>query len=236
MVTKSNVIGFLGGLNIPLINKFLAGYQQGAAYINKSIKVLYQYSPDPNNPWGDVAGGKQVANTEISQGADVVYAAAGGTGLGVINAANESTTAGKPVYAIGVDSDQDYIAPGVVLTSMVKRVDTAVYDLIETSINDTLTTKYMGQWTQLGLKENGVAISNMTYTTAIKNGDFSNGNFTTQTRWNIVQNIRNKIINGTISVSEFPTTTTAASPGFELPIFFLAIAAIPIIRKKTKNN
>ena len=237
MTTKTNTVGFLGGLDIPLINKFLAGYQQGVHYINSSIKVVYQYAPDPSNPWGDTAGGKQVANTEINQGADVIYAAAGGTGLGVFDAANESTANGKPVYAIGVDSDQDYIQPGIVLASMVKRVDTAVYNLIETTINDTLSTRYLGKAVALGLKENGVAISNMTYTQTIANGVFNNGNFTaSQTRWQIVQELRQEIINGSISVSEIPTRTTAAnSPGFEAYFVFLGLIAIPIIRKKLRK-
>jgi basic membrane protein A len=237
MTTKSNIIGFLGGLDIPLINKFRAGYEQGAKYVNSSITVLAQYAPDPSNPWGDTAGGKQVANSFINQGADVIYAAAGGTGLGVFDAANESTTSGKPVYAIGVDSDQDYIQPGIVLTSMVKRVDTAVYNLITTTIDGTLSTNYLGKAVALGLKENGVAISNMTYTQTIANDKFTNGKFTADnTRWQIVQDLRTAIINGTIVVSPLvATTSTSSTPGFEASFIFLGLIAIPIIRKKLRK-
>ena len=246
MTTKSNVIGFLGGLDIPLINKFRSGYEQGAHYVNSSIQVLAQYAPDPSNPWGDTAGGKQVANTEISQGADVIYAAAGGTGLGVFDAANETTqSTGKKVYAIGVDSDQDYIQPGIVLCSMVKRVDTAVYNLITTTIDGTIGTQYLGKAVALGLAQNGVAISNMTYTQSIAQGTFSNGKFTTsQTRWQIVQSLRTAIINGTISVSPTIPTTPATSsgssdtstPGFEFPFVFIAIAVIPILNRKLRKK
>lgn len=249
MTTKSNVLGFLGGLDIPLINKFRSGYEQGARYINPNITVISQYSPDANIPWTDPTGGKQVANTEISQGADIIYAAAGGTGLGVFDAANESRSTGKLVYAIGVDSDQDYIQPGIVLTSMVKRVDTAVYNLIETTINGTISSTYMGKAVALGLKQNGVGISNMTYTSFIKNSDCTGST----TRGDVIQTLRQDIIGGSIVVDPLvktsgfntvahacsvaaptaaPSSASISLPGFEfIPLFGIFIV-IPIIRKK----
>jgi basic membrane protein A len=117
MTTNTSKLGFLGGLDIYLINKFRAGYEQGVEYIDDTINVTAVYSPDPTNPWGDIAGGKQVATTLYSQGIDIVYAAAGGTGLGVMEAADETDDA----LAIGVDSDQDYLYPGKILCSMLKK-------------------------------------------------------------------------------------------------------------------
>ena len=94
--------------------------------INPNITVTYVYSPDPTNPWGDIAGGKSVGQTLFAAGNDIVYAAAGGTGIGVMQAANET----DDVYAIGVDSDQDYIVEGKVLCSMLKLLETAVFTTI----------------------------------------------------------------------------------------------------------
>ena len=259
MVSRTGTIGFLGGLDIPLINKFRYGYEQGAQYINPNITVLAQYAPDANNPWGDVAGGKQVANTQISNHADVIYAAAGGTGLGVFDAANESRQNGNLVYGIGVDSDQDYLAPGIVLTSMVKRVDTAVFNLINTTIDGTVGSKYLGNAVALGLAQNGVAMSDMTYTSFIKNSNCT----ATTTRGDVETALRQQIIAGTISVSPdssftpntvahactvtAPTappvtssgatsSTSSVAPGFELLPLFAFIIAIPIVRKYKKQN
>ncbi len=255
MTSNTSTIGFLGGLNIPLINKFRSGYEQGAYYINPNIKVISQYSPDANNPWGDVAGGKQVANTEISQGADVIYAAAGGTGLGVFDAANESRAAGNLVYAIGVDSNQDYIQPGIVLTSMVKRVDTAVYNLIEATIDGSLNTNYLGKWQQLGLAQNGVSMTDMSYTSWVNNSICTG----TTTRGQVVDNLKKDIIDGKITVNPLlmstaslkgnftvshactnpapaPPTSTSSAPGFEYSAVFGLLLAVPIIRKKMKKN
>lgn len=254
MTSQTGTIGFLGGLDIPLINKFRSGYEQGAHYINPNVTVISQYAPDPSNPWGDVSGGKQVANTEISQGADVIYAAAGGTGLGVFDAANESRAAGKLVYAIGVDSNQDYIQPGIVLTSMVKRVDTAVYNLIEATIGGTLVSNYMGQWQQLGLAQNGVSMTDMVYTSWVNNSICSG----TTTRGQVVDTLKQDIIDGKITVDPLlmsstdlagnftvshacslaapaPPKTTSA-PGFEYSAVFGLLLAVPIIRKKMKKN
>ncbi len=122
MTTQTGKIGFLGGMNIWLINKFLAGYQQGTHFINNSIKIASRYSPNLDNPWGDIDSGKIIGEKLLSEGNDIIYTAAGGTGQGVIQAVSETTG----VYAIGVDSDQDYLAQGKVLTSMLKKVNLAV--------------------------------------------------------------------------------------------------------------
>jgi basic membrane protein A len=206
MVTATDKIGFLGGLDIYLINKFRAGYEQGAKYINPDIKITSVYSPDPTNPWGDIPGGKETGQNLYSQGNDVVYAAAGGTGIGVMQAANETAD----VYAIGVDSDQDYLAKGKVLCSMLKLVETAVFTSIDGKMQDTWTATHK----ELGLKEDGVGISPMNFTQSIKNGNFElNG--TTKTRWEWIQDIKAKIISGEIVVSDTPEPDVTPVPGFE---------------------
>jgi len=229
MTTESDKIGFLGGMEIFLIDKFLAGYQQGAKYINPDIEITSVYSPDPTNPWGDIAGGKSIAETMINNGNDVIYAAAGGTGIGVIQAANET----EDVYAIGVDSDQDYMAEGSVLCSMLKKVETATFESIKAIIDGSWDTDWAGEHTELGLEEGGVGISEMTFTETIKNGNFElNG--TTKTRWEWITDISNKIVAGTIVVGDTPEKTPAATPGFEswaiLPV--LGFVAIIVLRKR----
>ena len=151
-ITPSKVIGVIGGVKAVGIDKFLVGYAQGARDIDPSVKVLVNYS----NGFGDPAKGKQLADAMFSQGANVVYQVAGGTGTGVIQAAQSANK-----YAIGVDSDQDAIAPGHVLTSMIKRTDFAVYD----SINRLACGKLKGGETiNLGLKEGAVGLSQMKFT------------------------------------------------------------------------
>lgn len=131
---------------------FLYGYLQGACAVNPDIDVLFSYS----NNFGDPAIGRELALAMHEQGADVVFQVAGGTGEGVIDAARD-----EDFFAIGVDSDQDYLAPGYVLTSMLKRVDVAVYDVIDRLVNGALEG---GAVAQYGLDVDGVGISEMTYT------------------------------------------------------------------------
>jgi basic membrane protein A and related proteins len=124
-VSKTKKIGFVGGMDIPLIKKFEAGYVAGAKTANPSVEVLpAKYTAS----WDDVSLGKAAAKVLFNGGADIVYHAAGRCGIGVIDAAGE---AGEGKYAIGVDSDQDWVKPGHVLTSMVKQVDLAVYETIK---------------------------------------------------------------------------------------------------------
>jgi basic membrane protein A len=148
-------IGAIGGIKSPGIDKFLVGYMQGARDINPKIDVKIAYS----NNFGDPAIGHQMAKAMFDQGASIVYQVAGGTGIGVIQAAKETGH-----YAIGVDTDQDGMAEGNVLTSMIKRTDLAV----ETVIKDYAAGKFPGgQTVTLGLAENGVGLSPMTYTKAL---------------------------------------------------------------------
>lgn len=134
LVTKSGRIGFVGGMKIPLIEKFEAGYTAGAKYANPTITVLpAKYT----GSWDDTSKGKAAANFLYSDGADIVYHAAGRCGLGVFAAAKEANGSGAVTkFAIGVDSDQDDQEKGIVLTSMVKRVDEAVYQTIKDAVEN----------------------------------------------------------------------------------------------------
>jgi basic membrane protein A len=121
--SKTATVGFVGGMDIPLIRKFECGYEQGAKYANPDITVLQNMTGSTPNAFSDPAKGSELAKSQFSKGADVIYAAAGGTGLGVYQAAAD---AGK--FAIGVDSNQNHLQPGTMLTSMVKRVGLAALD------------------------------------------------------------------------------------------------------------
>ncbi|HEY0883242.1 MAG TPA: BMP family ABC transporter substrate-binding protein, partial [Archangium sp.] len=116
-------LGFVGGMEIPLIKKFEAGFRAGVTTTNPKATVLIQYTGSFDN----VAAGKQAAADLIAKGCEVLFHAAGSDGNGVIQAVKEARAAGKSVFAIGVDSDQSHLAPDAVLTSMVKRVDLAVW-------------------------------------------------------------------------------------------------------------
>ncbi len=227
MVSENGDIGFLGGLDIPLINKFLAGYRQGARYINPDIVVRHGYSPNPANPWGDLDGGKAFAENFIELGSDVVYAAAGGTGLGVMTAAKEASTEDHTIYAIGVDSNQDHIEEGYVLTSMIKRVDVAVYDQIEAIVGGT----WVNGLTVLDLAAEGVGITDMEFTQDEANAEYEDG-----TRMDMIDDITADIIDGTIVVNDTLDADFITSPESGLPLsivyFVIPLLAIPIIRRR----
>jgi basic membrane protein A len=142
MASKTGKVGFVGGMDIPLIRKFQCGYEQGAKYVNPKVEVSANMTGTTPAAWGDPARGGELAKAQFAKGVDVVFAAAGGTGVGVYQAAKDS---GK--LAIGVDSNQNHLHPGTMLTSMVKRVDVAVFN------------SFMGAKpgvSSLGLKEGGV--------------------------------------------------------------------------------
>ena len=124
IASKTGKVGFVGGMDIPLIRKFQCGYEQGARYANPKVQVSGNMTGTTPSAWNDPARGAELAKAQFASGVDVVFAAAGGTGIGVYQAAKDS---GK--LAIGVDSNQNHIQPGTMLTSMVKRVDVAVYNL-----------------------------------------------------------------------------------------------------------
>ncbi|MBN1503916.1 MAG: BMP family ABC transporter substrate-binding protein [Candidatus Eisenbacteria bacterium] len=145
--SKTGKLGFVGGMKIPLIKKFEAGYVAGATYVRPDVKVLVSYAGVTDNAFKNPSKGKELALTQYSKGADVIFHASGSTGLGVFEAARER---GK--LAIGVDSDQYAEAPGYILTSMIKDVDVAVLETIRAAMNGT----FEGGVRTLGLKEGGI--------------------------------------------------------------------------------
>ncbi|MDX1342385.1 MAG: BMP family ABC transporter substrate-binding protein [Reinekea sp.] len=122
MASESDKVGFVGGMDIPLIRKFACGYEQGAKYVNADAEVFQNMTGSTPAAFNDPARGSELAKSQIAKGADVLFAAAGGTGIGVYQAAKDE---GK--LAIGVDSNQNFLQPGTMLTSMVKRVGVAAY-------------------------------------------------------------------------------------------------------------
>ena len=120
--SESGTVGFIGGMDIPLIRKFACGYAQGVKAVNPDANVIANMTGTTPAAWNDPVKGSELTKAQISQGADVVYAAAGGTGVGVLQ-----TAADEDILSIGVDSNQNYLHPGKVLTSMMKRVDNAVF-------------------------------------------------------------------------------------------------------------
>jgi basic membrane protein A len=143
MASKTGKVGFVGGMDIPLIRKFQCGYEQGAKYANPKAEVFANMTGTTPAAWNDPARGAELAKAQFAKGADVVFAAAGGTGTGVYQAAKDG---GK--LAIGVDSNQNHLHPGTMLTSMVKRVDVAVFNAFK--------GVQPGKVTVLGLQEGGV--------------------------------------------------------------------------------
>jgi basic membrane protein A len=123
LASKTGTVGFIGGMDIPLIRKFGCGYAQGVKAVNADATVILNMTGTTPAAWNDPVKGAELANAQKSQGADVIYAAAGGTGVGVLQAAADAG-----ILSIGVDSNQNYLHPGKVLTSMLKRVDNAVYE------------------------------------------------------------------------------------------------------------
>ncbi len=147
MASKTNTVGFVGGMDIPLIRKFECGYAQGVKSVNADATVLQNMTGTTGAAWNDPVKGGELAKGQIEQGADVIFQAAGGTGRGVMQAAADAG-----IYSIGVDADQNYMFPGSVLTSMVKRVDVAVYNAMMDENNGTFTPGIQA----LGLAEGGV--------------------------------------------------------------------------------
>lgn len=187
--SKTGNIGFVGGVNVPLIQKFQAGYVAGAQAVNKDIKVQVKYLTEPPDfsGFGDPAKGKTAAAGMFENGADVVYHAAGGSGSGVFEAAK---AAGG--LAIGVDSDQYLTAPAelkdVIITSMLKRVDVAVYNEIKSVVDGSPLTGV----NTFGLEQDGVG--------------YSKSNPAVQPYEAKTDELRQQIIDGTITVPETPAS------------------------------
>lgn len=149
-MTKTNQVGFMGGMDSPVVNRFEYGYKYGVNESNKDAQIRTQYA----GTFGDAAKGKSIANQMYSGGADIILSAAGGTGLGAIESAKEQNK-----YAIGVDMDQSKLAPDNVLTSALKKVDVGVYD----TVKDFVDGKLKGGETKVyGLEQDGVGIPETT--------------------------------------------------------------------------
>jgi basic membrane protein A and related proteins len=148
MASKSGKVGFVGGMDIPLIHKFACGYVQGVKAANPNATVFQNMTGDTGAAWNDPVKGGEITKGQMAQGADVIYAAAGATGLGVLQAAADGGA-----LSIGVDANQDYLHPGKVLTSMMKRVDVAVYNAMKSGKDGTFKPGIQA----LGLAESGVS-------------------------------------------------------------------------------
>ncbi|WP_340116487.1 BMP family ABC transporter substrate-binding protein [Pelagibius sp. 7325] len=157
MASKSKVIGFVGGMDIPIIRKFACGYVLGARSVDRRVKVLVNMTGATPAAWTDPSRGAELARSQIERGADVIIQAAGGTGIGVLQAAADAK-----VLGIGTDSNQNGLHPGRVLTSMRKRIDVAVYD--------NFTAARDGEW-QPGVKVLGLAEGGLDWVLDDDNGD-----------------------------------------------------------------
>lgn len=154
--SKTGVLGFLGGMDIPLIHRFQKGYEEGAKAVNPKAVIIPNYVGVTDGAWNNPGKGKELALAQIEKGADVIFTAAGNSGLGAFDAVeqygkNANGEANK--FVIGVDSNQNAVKPGYVLTSMVKRVDNAVYDVVK----EVLSGKFEGGFHVFGLDKDGVA-------------------------------------------------------------------------------
>ena len=147
MKSGTGKVGFVGGMDIPLIRKFACGYEQGAKHVSGDTEVVQNMTGTTPAAWNDPTRGSELAKSQFDRGVDVIYAAAGGTGVGVYQTADDS---GK--LAIGVDSNQNYLHPGTMLTSMLKRVDVAAYKAFKDAADDNWTSGIQ----VLGLAEDGV--------------------------------------------------------------------------------
>lgn len=154
MTSKTGTLGFIGGMDIGLIHRFEGGFEQGAKAANPKIQVIQNYVGVTDAAWNNPGKGKEIALAQISKGADVIFTAAGNSGLGAFDAVEQSGKEnGRAThFVIGVDSNQNMVKPGFVLTSMVKHVDNAVYDIVK----DVVDRKFQGGFHVFGLDSDGV--------------------------------------------------------------------------------
>ena len=189
--SKSKKIGFIGGMDSPVIHKFACGYEQGAKYINKNIEIFQDMTGWTSSAWTNPTRGAELALKQFSKGADIIFAAAGGTGIGVYQAAKDN---GK--YAIGVDSNQNYLHPGVMLTSMVKLVGVATYEVLKNAKAGHFTAGVEIR----GLKESGVNWALDKYNQPLISSKIENK----------INKIKANIIAGKIQVHDFTTDNSCS--------------------------
>jgi basic membrane protein A len=188
--SRTGVLGFIGGMDIPLIHRFETGYEEGARAVNPNIRVISNFVGVTDGAWNNPGKGKELALSQIDKGADVIFTAAGNSGLGAFDAVEQyGLKDGRAQrFVIGVDSNQNGVKPGFVLTSMVKRVDNAVYQIVK----DRVEGKFQGGIHVYGLESDGVAFALDKY----------NENLITPDVLTEVNEAKQKIINGQIHVTD----------------------------------
>jgi len=193
MASESGTVGFVGGMDIPLIRKFACGYAQGVMAVNPDATVISNMTGTTPAAWNDPVKGSELAKAQIGQGADVIYAAAGGTGLGVLQ-----TAADEDILSIGVDSNQNHLHPGKVLTSMLKRVDNAVYESMMAGADLEAGVEV------LGLAEDGVGFAL----------DENNAELVSEEMKASVEDAKMKIASGELSVHDYSSDDTCPALDF----------------------
>jgi basic membrane protein A len=193
MASESGTVSFVGGMDIPLIRKFACGYAQGVKAVNPDATIIANMTGTTPAAWNDPVRGAELTMAQISQGSDVVFAAAGGTGVGVLQAAADAD-----ILSIGVDSNQNYLHPGEVLTSMLKRVDVAVYNAMEAGADLETGVQV------LGLAEEGVGYALDEFNAELISDDMRSA----------VDAAREQIIAGEISVHDYSTDDSCPALSF----------------------
>jgi basic membrane protein A len=183
-LSPTNKLGFIGGMDVPLINNFALGFAQGATYANPDVEIIRDTIGDTPAAWSDPERAKALAKKQFNAGAGVIFAAAGGSSIGVLEAAEE-----MGMYAIGVDTNQNGLFPGTVLTSMVKRVDKTVYE--------TLVNGKLGRW-EPGIKYLGIDDNALDYAV-----DVHNANLVTKDVINKVEEAKDLISRGQIKIEAY---------------------------------
>src|SRR4029434_3837634 len=152
--SRTGTVGFVGGMDIPLIRRFEKGYEEGARAVNPRIQVVQNYVGVTDAAWNNPGKGKELSLAQMDKGADVIFAAAGNSGLGAFDAVEQAGTATGHAthFVIGVDSNQNGVKPGFVLTSMVKRVDNAAYAIVK----EVVDGRFSGGFHVYGLESDGV--------------------------------------------------------------------------------
>ena len=188
--SKSGTIGFLGGMDIGLIHRFAKGYEEGAKSVNPNSRVIDNYVGVTDSAWNNPGKGKELSLAQIGKGADVIFTAAGNSGLGAFDAVEQQGKQnGRAThFVIGVDSNQNAVKPGFVLTSMVKRVDNAVYDIVK----DVVDGRFTGGFHVFGLESNGVGYVVDQY----------NRDFLSPEAIQAAEEAKKKIISGEIKVTD----------------------------------
>jgi basic membrane protein A len=167
--SRTGTLGFVGGMDIPLIRRFARGYEEGARSVNPDVRVIENYVGVTDAAWNNPGKGKELSMAQIGRGADVIFAAAGNSGLGAFDAVEQAGVENGRArrFVIGVDSNQNGVKPGFVLTSMIKRVDTAVYDIVKKVVDG----QFSGGFHVFGLESDGVGYVIDDYNRALVSSD-----------------------------------------------------------------